>query len=204
LIWLEADTLIRERSAGKRSLDDFARLFFGVDKPYVFEDVVEALSTVEPYDWAAFLRARLEGHGPGAPLGGITRGGYRLIYSETQSDYQRQANASRQREDFSFSLGFAVGSDGALASVSWNGPAFKAGLAVGDQLVAVNGVAYDADRLKAAVAAAKDGVTRADLLVRNGDEYRALVIDYHGGLRYPALEKLGAGRASLDDILTPR
>ncbi len=30
LIWLDADTLIRERSGGKRSLDDFARAFFGV------------------------------------------------------------------------------------------------------------------------------------------------------------------------------
>jgi predicted metalloprotease with PDZ domain len=82
LVWLDVDTLIRERSANRRSLDDFARTFFGVNDgsyvplTYAFEDVVKALNVVEPYDWAALLRARLDGHGPGAPLDGVARGGY--------------------------------------------------------------------------------------------------------------------------------
>ncbi len=210
LVWLDADTLIRERSGGKRSLDDFAHAFFGVDNGsfsedvYTFDDIVKALNAVEPYDWAAFLKARLYGHGPGAPLDGLARGGYRLVYAEAPTDYQKQLLALRKSQDFTFSLGLAIGQSGAFTSVLWDGPAFKAGLTVGETLVAVNGVAYDADRLKEAVTAAKTGSQPIELLVKAGDHYRTVALAYHGGLRYPRLEKTGAGPASLDAILAPR
>ncbi len=210
LIWLDVDTLIRERSGGKRSLDDFARHFFGVDNgsfhalTYTFEDVVEALNIVERYDWAVFLRARLSGHGPNAPLDGLLRGGYRLTYTDTQSDSFKQAAALRKSQDFIYSLGFNVGQEGALTSVLWGSPAFNVGLTIGARLIAVNGIAYDGERLKEVVTAATTGNSPIQLLVKSGDEYRALAIDYHGGLRYPHLEKIGTGPASLDDILTPR
>ena len=83
LVWLDADTLIREKSGGKRSLDDFAKAFFGVDErqlvtpvTYTFDDVVAALNEVEPYDWASFLQRRGSTR-PGAepPLDGLARGG---------------------------------------------------------------------------------------------------------------------------------
>ena len=210
LIWLDADTLIRQRSGGKRSLDDFAKAFFGVDDGsyvphvYVFEDVVEALNAVEPYDWAGFLRQRLDGHGPGAPLDGLQRGGYRLAYTEVQSDYQKQDTTRRKIQDFSYSLGFAVGASDALTAVIWDSPAFKAGLTLGARILAVNGEAYAADRLKEAVTAAKGGGKPVELIVRSGDRFRTVSIDYHGGLRYPHLEKTGSGPASLDAILAPR
>ena len=211
LIWLDADTLIRERSGGKRSLDDFARAFFGVDDGsfvphvYTFEDVVAALNAVEPYDWAAFLRQRLDGHGPGAPLDGLARGGYRLVYTDQRSDYQKQRDAIQKAQDFAYSLGFVVAKDDTLASVLWDSPAFKAGLTLGVKLIAVDGIAYDADRLRTAVtAAAKPGGKPIELLIKDGDHYRTVAVDYHGGLRYPHLEKAGAGQASLDAILTPR
>ena len=60
LIWLDVDTLIRDLSHGKRSLDDFAHDFFGIDNgsvgpvTYTFDDVVKALNAVQPYDWAGF------------------------------------------------------------------------------------------------------------------------------------------------------
>ncbi|TNY02944.1 hypothetical protein, partial [Escherichia coli] len=81
LLWLDADTLIRERSNGRRSLDDLARAFFCVQDgritplPYTFDDVVATLNPVLPHDWRAFLRERLDRHGPGAPLDGLTRSG---------------------------------------------------------------------------------------------------------------------------------
>jgi predicted metalloprotease with PDZ domain len=129
LIWLDIDTLIRQRSGGKRSLDDFAKAFFGIDDgsyvpvTYTFDDVVRGLNAVEPYDWAAFLRQRLEGHGPGAPLGGIERGGYRLVFTDAPSDYQKQILAMRKSQDFTYSLGFGVGRDAALTCVVWDSPA---------------------------------------------------------------------------------
>ena len=210
LIWLDADTLIRERSGGKRSLDDFARLFFGiyngsfVTQTYTFDDVVKALNTVEPYDWAAFLNARLYSHGPGAPLDGLTRGGYRLVYTDVQSGYAKSVEARRHAADFMYSLGFSVNKDGQLSDVQWDGLAFKAGLTADTQLLAVNGLTYDPDLLKQAVTAAKTGAAPIALLVKINSHVRTVTIDYHDGLRYPHLERTGQGPASLDAILTPK
>ncbi len=206
LIWLDADTLIRERTGGKKSLDDFARAFFGVNngsyivKTYTFDDVVNTLNGVTPYDWATFLNTRLYGHGPGAPLDGIKRGGYALVYTDTPSEIWKQAESQRKYVDLTYSLGLTVGKEATLGDVLWDGPAFKAGLATGVQVVAVNGTAYDGDVLKAAVTAAKTGAAPIELLVKSQDRFRTVKIDYHGGLRYPHLEKVAKGAASLDAI----
>jgi predicted metalloprotease with PDZ domain len=210
LIWLEADTLIREQSKGKKSLDDFAKAFFGVDngswetRTYDFDEVVRTLNAVQPYDWAGFLRTRLESHGPGAPLDGLARGGYRLVYTDTDTDYARLNEARRKFVNLSFSLGLMVGKDGALIDVMWNGPAFKAGLIQGDQIIAVNGYAYDAEKLKEAIKAAKGKADPIELLIKAGSRYRTVSVDYHEGLRYPHLERVAGTPARLDDILSPR
>ncbi len=210
LIWLDADTLIRERSGGKRSMDDFARAFFGIENgsyvtsTYTFDDVVKALNGVEPYDWANFLRTRLDGHGPGAPLDGVARGGYKLVYTETPTDYFKSLEATRMSMDLTYSLGFLIGREGRLVDVLWDGPAYKAGLTIGTQIVAVNGIALHADRLKDAITKAKTTADPIELLVRNGDHYRTVRIDYHGGLRYPRFERDASVPARLDDILTPK
>lgn len=211
LIWLDADTLIREQSKGKKSLDDFARAFFGMNDgawkdplTYDFDEVVKTLNAVHPHDWAAFLRQRLDGNGPGAPLDGVTRGGYRLVYSATPSDYTKTEEARRRITDLTYSLGLVLNKDGEFTAVQWEGPAFKAGLADGLKLIAVNGVAYDGDRLKEAVTAAKGGRTPIELLVKDGDRYRTVAVAYHDGLRYPRLERIAGTPARLDDILAAR
>ncbi len=210
LMWLDADTLIRELSGGKRSLDDFANAFFGVengsyvDNTYTFDDVVKALNSVEPYDWASFLHTRLGGHGPGAPLDGITRGGYKLVYTDTPTDYFKGSESRRKVTDLTYSLGMVIASDGRLADVLWNGPAYKAGMTIGTQIVAVGGIAFDPDKVKAAITSAKNGGAAIELLVKNSDRYRTAQIDYHDGLRYPRLERDTNVPARLDDILAPR
>jgi predicted metalloprotease with PDZ domain len=210
LMWLDADTLIREKSGGQRSLDDFAKRFFGikdgsfVPDTYTFDDVVQALYAVEPHDWAAFLRQRLDGHGPGAPLDGLARGGYKLVYTDTESDYEKSIDGLGKVTDLQFSLGVLIGKEGALAAVSWDGPAFKAGLTEGTQLVAVNGESYDLDALKEAIKAAKTGAAPIELLVKAKDQYRTVRIDYHDGLRYPHLERIEGKPALLDQILEAR
>jgi predicted metalloprotease with PDZ domain len=210
LIWLDADTLIRERSHGQRSLDDFAKAFFGIENgsyvpvTYQFDDVVRTLNEVLPYDWATFLRTRVEGHGLGAPLDGLRRGGYTLTYSEWPTSYYRNVEANNNTSDFSYSLGFTLTPTGQIATVIWDSPAFKAGLARGVQIMSVNGVGYRADRLKTAISDNKGGARPLELLTRNGDVYKTVVIDYRGGLRYPRLERTGSTPALLDEILRPR
>ncbi len=207
LIWLDADTLIRERTAGRKSLDDFARGFFGVrDGSYVtdtysFEDVVAALNAVTPYDWAGFLRTRLDGHGPGAPLDGLARGGYRLVYTDTATPFFKDNEKRRKITDLSYSLGVILNKDGKLTDVHWGGPAFDAGLITGTTIVAVNGLAYDADKLQDAIKARGGPL---ELLVKTGDRVRMVTVPYTGGLRYPHLERIAGADGRLDAILTPR
>ncbi len=209
LMWLDADTLIREKSGGDRSLNDFAKAFFGVHNgsfvtdTYEFEEVVKALNAVAPYDWATFLRARLDSHGPGAPLDGITRGGYKLVYTDTPSGYFKDAEARRKITDLTYSLGMTVAAEGKLSDVLWDGPAFKAGVTVGTQIIAIDGTTYDGDLLKRVIKDASKSSAAIELLVKNGDRFRTVKIDYHDGLRYPHLERVGSAPASLDQILSP-
>jgi predicted metalloprotease with PDZ domain len=210
LMWLDVDTVLRERTNGRRSLDDFAKAFFGQQDgewekqaTYTFEDVVAFLNELAPNDWRTFLRQRLDGHGPGAPLDGVSRGGYRLVYTEEPTDLVKTLESQRRVIDLSYSLGASVDSDGRLASVVWDGALFKAGLTIGARIIAVNGKAYDSDRMKAAVKDTKSG-KKVELIVRAGDDVRALTVDYSGGLRYPRLERVEKTPARFDDIVAAR
>jgi predicted metalloprotease with PDZ domain len=137
MIWLDADTLIREKSNGAHSLSDFARAFFGgadgswTTRTYTFGDVVTALNLVQPYDWATFLRTRLDGHGAKPPLDGLTRGGWKLVFTAEKSAQEKAIEAARKTTDFVFSLGLSLGEEGSVDGVVWYSPAFEAGIAQG-------------------------------------------------------------------------
>ena len=206
LIWLDVDSKIRELSGDKRSLEDFARAFFGIEDGsidavyYTFDDVVAALGKVQKFDWAPFLRARLDGHGPGAPLDGLARAGWKLVYADTPSNAVRALEERSRSADFSYSLGFSVRSNGDVTGVVWDGVGFRAGLAANTTIVAVNNRAYKGDVLKAAVRANKEGKAPIALLVRKGDNLRTITLDYRDGLRYPKLERIPGTRDRLDAL----
>jgi len=212
LIWLDADTLIRERTGGKKSLDDFAKAFFGVEDgdwdptPYTFADVTSTLNGVQTNDWAAFLRERLDAVGPDSrgPLDGIERGGYRLVFKEEPSGYMGALYKELGRNDFTYSLGFMMNGSNRITSVLWGGPAFEQGLTSGWEVVAVGGRAASADALKEAVTAAKGTSEPIELILKNGDRFRTVRFDYHDGLRYPHLERIEGTPDRLGDILSPR
>lgn len=210
LVWLDVDSLLRAKSGGTKSLDDFAKAFFGMrdgdwgQATYTFDDVAATLNSVVPWDWAAFLNKRLTEHAAGAPLDGLTRNGYKLVYQPTPPPFFTQSEKSRKVLDLSYSAGLVVGKDAEITAVIWDGAAFKAGLSVGTTIVAVNGVTYSDDRLKAAVAAAKGAKEPIRLTVRRNDRLREVGIDYHDGPRYPTLEKTGSGEGGLDKLLAPR
>ncbi|MGK5024290.1 M61 family metallopeptidase [Janthinobacterium sp. RB2R34] len=207
LIWLDVDTLIRELSHERRSLDDFARAFFGVNDgsttplPYTLDDVVAALDKVQPYDWATFLRSRVDGHGPGAPLDGLARAGWKLVYRDTPTAFLKADEERSKSTDLTYSLGVVIDKDGKLGRLLWDGPAFKAGLSGNTTLLAVNGTAYTPKLLKAAIKAAKDGSEPINLLVKKGKQFQTVALDYHGGLKYPQLERLAGTPDRLGTIL---
>lgn len=213
LLWLDVDTKLRELSHGQKSMDDFAHAFYGMDdgsyttKTYTFDDLAATLNQVQPYDWAAFLKDKLDNTREGAPLDGISRGGYKLEYAEAPSELFKEVEKLRKTRNFMYSVGLSIKDGernrGQVDDVLWSGPAFKAGVSPGMILVAVNGRAYDADRrvLDDAITAAKGTKAPIRLLFRNQDEYMSVDVDYHGGLKYPVLVPSGTGPASLDAII---
>ncbi len=215
LIWLEADQIIRDGTGGRRGLDDFAQRFFGhpgdghnsIDKrvkTYEVEDVVAALNAVHPYDWARFLDTRIRRPGQPAPLAGIEKAGYRLVWKDSPNPYDKARMADARSLPLMHSVGLTLDNDGEVTASQWGGPAHTAGIVGGTKIVAVNGVAYDADRLKAAIGKAKDDGKPIELLVRRGDRFQTIPVAYRGGLRWPWLERSGKGAAGLDALLAPR
>jgi predicted metalloprotease with PDZ domain len=213
LLWLDVDTLLREQSHGERSLDDFARRFYGRDdgvmepQAYSFDDVVAALDAIQHYDWAPFLRARLDSKAAAAPLDGIVRGGWKLVYSEEPGGLSKAREKIGKRLDLSTSLGLLVATgdaSGTIEDVIWKSPAFASGLAPSMKLVAVNGTKFSPDVLKDAVKAARTGSEPIELLVQDFDQFRSVRVDYHGGLRYPHLARIENSEERLDAIGKPR
>lgn len=208
LLWLDVDVTIRQLSQGSKSLTDFCRAFFGgpggapAMKPYTFEDVVSALNAVQPYDWAAFLRARVESVEPRAPLGGIENGGWRLIYNATRSGLWRDFE-EKKGVDLTYSLGLVVRDDGTVRDVAIGGPAQKAGIAPADKLIAVDNRQYSPIVLREAVQATAASARTIELLVRNGEYYSVHRISYQGGEKYPHLARDPDKRDILSEIVQP-
>jgi predicted metalloprotease with PDZ domain len=208
LIWLEVDTTIRQQSHGEKSLNDFCRLFYGGESgppkvvPYTFDDVVQTLSQVTPYDWAGLLKTRVNSTDPHAPLGGVERGGWRLVYNDQPNLFIRTGEKLRKSVDVSYSLGFAVREDSVLSDVIYGSPAYAAGIGPGMKLVAINGRAWSRDVLLDALRTSKDSQQPIDLLVENAKFFKTYSIAYHDGIRNPHLERIERADV-LGEILTP-
>jgi predicted metalloprotease with PDZ domain len=206
LIWLEVDTIIRQQSQGRKSLDDFCRLFHGGESgppkvvPYTFDDVVHALNQVTPYDWATLLKERVNSTAAGAPLGGIERGGWRLVYDDQPNVLIHAGEKLRKSVDASYSLGFVVKEDGELSDVVHGSPAYAAGIGPGMKLVAINGRAWSKDVLQDALRASSN--QPMELLVENAKFFKTYAIGYHNGMRNPHLERIEAVDL-LGEILKP-
>ena len=209
LLWLDVDTQIRALSHGKHSLDDFARAFYGMDpgsyvtKTYTYDDVIHTLNQVQPYDWSSFLRARLDYTGDTLPEQGIERGGWKLVFTDQPNDRDKAVETVRKGANLAYSLGLSAGSNGQIYDVQWDGPAFKAGLVPGLDIVAVNGQDFSIERLKDAVGEAKGAKAPITLLVKNQDVYSSYRVDYHGGLKYPHLVR-AQGKDLIGEIAAPR
>ncbi|RDS79517.1 M61 family peptidase [Dyella monticola] len=213
MMWLEVDAKLRALTHDHKSLDDFARTFFGADngsyvtKTYTFDDVVAALNSVAPYDWASFLHAHVNVLNP--PLeDGIAGTGWKLVYTDKESDYEKQYNSrpesSRHLYNFAWSIGLTMGGKGQINDVRWDGPAFKAGVSTGATLVAVNGKNYSDDVLKNAIADAKNSAAPIQLLLKYQGGYRTVAVDYHDGLKYPHLVRVAGTPDYLSEIIAPR
>ena len=210
LVWLDADTTIRQLTHDKKSLNDFCLKFLAVGGntppkvvPYDFEEIVAGLNSVAPYDWRTFLTERLNSHAAHAPLAGIEHGGYKLAYATEPTDYEKAFLSKTKQTDAWFSAGLMVKTDGSIADVRMGSPAFQAGLGPMTKLIAVNGHGYTEDVLKQAIRAAKGTTDPIELIVSNDNEFRTVRLDCHDGEKYPRLERVQGTPDLLDEILKP-
>jgi len=201
MVWLDVDTRIRELTKNRKSLDDFAKAFYGIDDgsykvaPYTFDDVVKTLNGVVAYDWAPYLRERLDGHK--GPIDGIARSGWKLVYNDKPSEAVKAAEMRRKSVDLTYSVGLSLSAKGEIGDVLWDSPAFNAGISPGMTITAVNGKEFSGEVIKDAVKAKQP----FDLLVKNFDSYKTVRINYTGGLVYPHLERDASRADWLSELL---
>jgi predicted metalloprotease with PDZ domain len=207
LLWMEADVIIRRQSQGKSSLDDFCHKFHGgqdtgpMVKTYSIDDIVNTLNEVVPYDWRGFLNERVNLINARAPLGGITNGGWKLVYNEKPNEEVKFNEQQRKFINSSYSIGLMVSPEGAVLDVNPEQPAAKAGLAPGMKIVGVNGRAWSADALHDAIAATKNATAPIELRVENGSFQESYRVAYRGGERYPHLERDATSPDLLGEII---
>jgi predicted metalloprotease with PDZ domain len=209
LLWLDVDTRIRELTSDARSLDDFAAAFFGpaeggrFTRTYVFQDVVDALADIAPFDWQGLFEELITETRTGAPLAGLERGGYRLVYRDEPNTYAAGLEALSGICDLSFSIGLTTNNQGKISDVLWEGPAFAQEIISGASILAVNGRKFSLDVLKEATAstASRDPLR---LMIESSKKVSEVALEYDGGLRFPHLQRLDATPKRLDQILAAR
>jgi predicted metalloprotease with PDZ domain len=209
LIWLEVDAILRDRTKGKRGIDDFARAFFGTNDgdwgvlPYDLTTITDILNDLAPNDWTGFFTQRLTETGKDAPLSGFTKSGYALTFSPTPNKALADAMRTGGYLDLTFSGGLTMGQGSKVAQVIWGGAAFASGLKVGDQILAINDQSYSNDLMKLILAENKDKTTPIRLLVKSENRIRSTELLWNQGLRYPALTRTGKGPNWLETLLKP-
>jgi len=208
--WLWADVIIRQLTKNKKSLDDFCRSFHGAPggvpavKTYTFDDIVDALNQVAPYDWRGFWTERLTNHGPGAPLGGLEGSGWKLVYDETAGDFLRTSEHREARSDEAYTLGLLLKDDGEVIDTVEGMTAANGGMGPGMKIVAVNGRRFSPDVLHDAIKTAKGGSEPIELLVENTDYFKTYKLDYHNGEKYPHLVRDESKADLLSEIIKPK
>jgi len=173
-------------------------------RTYTFDDIVNTLNQVAPYDWRGFWTERLTNHGPGAPLGGIEGSGWKLVYDDTRSPLVQAWEGDKDSVNAAFSIGLWLKDDGLVTDTVEGLPAARAGIGPGMKLVAVNGRKFSKEVLADALRAGKNSSAALELLVENTEYYKTYKLDYHGGEKFPHLVRDETKPDLLTDIIKPR
>lgn len=208
MLWLAVDAELRERSGGRRGIDDFARHFFAGATPdaptrtYTFDDICRTLNDVAPADWSGFLRTWIDAHGELDTTTGLTRHGWRLIFTDTPTAAFRASEDEAGVTDLTYSIGLTVRADGVVRTVAWDGPAFRAGIRPGTRIMSVNAAPFGRDALLEAV---RSSAKRQIVLLTDQEGQRSdTSVNYAGPLRYPRLAPIADRPDTLATLLAPR
>lgn len=180
-IWMEVDSILRAQTKGAKSLDDFCKAFHGGTsggpevKTYTFDDVVNTLNAIAPYDWAALLKSRVQSLQPQLSLAGFENDGWRFVFNDKPNTWGRAPLESW------FALGLGIENDGVITEVIRTLPAGAAGIRPGMKVLAANGLAFSQENLKKVLASRME----IDLIVQDGDVVKTVHVPYKDGLKYP-------------------
>jgi predicted metalloprotease with PDZ domain len=212
LLWLEADSIIRQKTNNRASLDDFLRSFHGGNsgvaevKPYTYDELLAALNAIAPYDWRKHFDERLSSLSPRAPIAGITNHGWKVTFDDTPNAAIKANEDRRKYIDLTYSLGMTLkngenpADKGTVRDVWMGGPAANAGIGPGMKIIAVNGRRWTRGVLEKALR--EKGAL--ELLVQNNDDFRTYTVDYRGGLRYPHLVRDETKADGLAEVVKAR
>ena len=210
LNWLWADTIIRQQTEGKKSLDDFCHLFHGGSNKgpqvttYTFDDVINTLGQVASYDWRGFWTERLTNHGPDAPLQGVGNSGWKLTYDDSRSELAAAWENEHKAIYAAYSIGLVLQNNGTVRDTIEGMAAAKAGIGPGMKVIAVNGRKFNEGIFRNALRAGKNSSEPLTLIVENTEYINTYTLDYHGGEKYPHLVREESKLDLLGDIIRPR
>jgi predicted metalloprotease with PDZ domain len=205
LVWLEADTIIRNQTGGKRSLDDFCRLFFGSRsgppeaRPYDLSAVLASLGEIAPYDWKGFIKERVDAVMPKPTMDGLENAGWDVARSAKANTELEAWDTAKKEDNEWFTLGLTVAGDGTISEVLSVANASM----VGGKLISVAGRSYSPGAIQAAIMATKAGQP-IELTVQDGHSLRSFFVRSPDGLKYPHLERDIGKPNSLSERLKAR
>jgi len=207
LVWLDADTLIREKTQGRKSLDTFLHLYSTpavtgpMTKTYTRADIERLLNEVVPYDWHAFFEKRVYEVAPLPPTDELARSGWRLVYTSKPNIFIEAQQTLRHVNYQWDSYGLQIGKGNIVADVREGSPAWEAGIAPGMTIVAVEGQAFTSDVLKYVSTQAEHADGPTAFLIQQDGWYHTYQVNYHGGPKYPHLVRIDGKPDMLAQIM---
>ena len=209
LVWLDVDTIIRERSHGARSLDTFLHRYTEppltgpIVKTYTRAEIEALLDQVEPYDWQALFEKYVYRTSVHPPSDELARAGWRFVYSEKPNAFITANEADDHGITGWYSYGADLTAKGVVRDVRDGSASWRAGLAPGMHILAVNNQEFSSDVLEYALKKARHSSAPISLITSQTGWFQTLSLDYHDGIRYPHLERIEGTPDMLAAIMAP-
>lgn len=209
LLWLDVDTIIREKTQGKKSLDTFLHLYAGppdtgpITKTYTRADIEKLLNEVAPYDWHAFFQKRVYDVAPAPPTGELARAGWRLVYTSKPNLFMQARDKQFHLNDQWLTYGLKINKQRVITGVREDSPAWKAGMAPGMKIQAVDSQSYTHKTLDYAMKQAEHSSLPTTFVAEQDGWYHTYDVNYHGGPRYPHLMRIPGKPDMLARIMAP-
>src|SRR5262249_23275145 len=139
-----------------------------------------------------------------APLDGIARSGWKLVYDDTPNEFQQARDKVDESDNLSLSLGVWTKGNGEVVDVLHGSPAFAAGVAPGMRIESIARHQWTIHVARDAIVKAKRSPAPIELVVESGDLVKVLHVEQHTGLNYPHLVRDAAKADLLSRILAPK